>query len=117
MRHSMEELTFTYICSASQPAATGSMATTATAGLFPKPAETGTSTPTPVASTQTGGSIFGNTVFGKKPDGPTAQAGTTPAPPSTPLFTGFGAKKDDAADKDKQQSSGGTTPATGEFLL
>ncbi|KAL5507999.1 NSP1 [Sanghuangporus vaninii] len=91
--------------SAAQPAPTAT--TTGTQNLFGKPAETNTSTTAPAAGAQTGGSLFGNATFGKKPDTPTTQ-GTTPAssnPTPASLFAGFGAKKDDGADKDKQQTA------------
>ncbi|KAL5487791.1 NSP1 [Sanghuangporus weigelae] len=99
--------------SAAQPASTATSATTAgTPNLFGKPAETNTSTTMPAAGAQAGGSLFGNTAFGKKPDAPTTQ-GTIPAssnPTPAPLF---GAKKDDGADKDKQQTA--PTASAGAF--
>ncbi|KAL5527641.1 hypothetical protein ACEPAG_6442 [Sanghuangporus baumii] len=99
--------------SAAQPAPTATSATTAGApNLFGRPAETNTSTAPPGAGAQAGGSLFGNATFGKKPDAPTTQ-GTTPAssnPTPAPLF---GAKKDDGADKDKQQTA--PTASAGAF--
>ncbi|KAL5530163.1 hypothetical protein ACEPAF_6420 [Sanghuangporus sanghuang] len=98
--------------SASQPAPTAT--TSGTPNLFGKPAET-TSTTAPAAGVQTGSSLFGNAAFGKKPDTPTAQ-GTTPAssnPTPASLFAGFGAKKNDGADKDKQQTA--PTAGVGAF--
>ncbi|EJD01180.1 uncharacterized protein FOMMEDRAFT_147787 [Fomitiporia mediterranea MF3/22] len=92
--------------------------TSTTPSLFGKPADAGTSTPAPAPTAPAGGSIFGTNLFGKKPDTPSnanATTSSTPAAPATTsLFSGFGAKKDDAADKDKDKAP---TPAAPTGVL
>ncbi|KAI5119909.1 hypothetical protein M0805_003713 [Coniferiporia weirii] len=105
------------------PASTASPAAPSFFAAPQKPAEPNTtaasaSVPTPAP---TGGSLFGNNLFGKKPDAtamstapPASAVPAVPAIPTAPsLFGNFGAKKDDDTAKDKAPTP--TAPTGGLF--